>query len=80
MAAEITLFDVVGSGLDRKTQVPMKPFGSKTATFTPDRACVARVYANGAPVTLTIDTYAFTVPTGAVEYFGLEGLKAVTVA
>ena len=80
MSAEIVLGDVVGSGLDRKTPVFQKPFASYTATFTPSRSCVARVYANGAPVVVTIDGFAMTVPAGAFDHFGVEGLKQVTIS
>lgn len=78
MAAEITLFRQ--SATDRYAQVAAYPFDSKTATFTPTQKCVGRVYANAAPVTLTIDAFSFTVPSGAVEYFGFEANKEVTVA
>lgn len=80
MAAEITLFEFVGANGDKRTQVAGKPYDSKTATFTPTRAGVARVYANGAAVALTVNSITWTVPSGTVEYFCLEANAAVTVA
>lgn len=78
MAAEITLFKQ--SATDRYAQVAAYPFASYTTTFTPGSKCVARVYANGAPVVLTVRTIVFTVPSGTVEYFGLSDNDQVTVA
>ena len=78
MAAEITLFKQ--SATDRYAQVAAYPFASYTATFTPASKCVARVYASGAPVLLTVLGYTWTVPSGTVEYFGLSPNDQVTVA
>ncbi len=79
MAIEITLGEFVGALGDKHTQCFGKPFDTKSTTFTPSRACVARCYAT-ADATLTINGIAFTVPSGSVEYFQLESGAAVTVA
>jgi hypothetical protein len=78
MAAEITLFRQ--SATKQQAQVPAFPVASYTATFTPTVSGVIRVYANAAAVALTIGGITFNVPSGTVEYFGVEANKAVTVA
>ena len=82
MAAEITLFARVGKGGGHIEQVAADPIRSFSATFTTSasEAGLLRVYANGAPVALTIDGISFTVPAGGVEYFGIGASKTVTVA
>lgn len=78
MAAEITLFKQFAT--DRFAQVAAYPFDSKTTTFTPSQKCIGRVYANAAPVVLTVLGITWTVPTGTVEYFGFDANNQVTVA
>lgn len=80
MAAEITLFKEMGSRIYPGAQVAAVPYQSKTATFTPDVNVLMRVWANGANVSLTVDSITWTVPNGSVEYFYARASKEVTIA
>lgn len=80
MAAEITIFTNAGSAGGSALQVAKTPVASQTATFTSAFSGVMRVYANAAPVVLTMNTFTLTVPSGTVEYFGITAGQLVTVA
>ena len=81
MAAEITLFGGAPVQNGSVLQIARTPIqGNITTTFTPTQDAVARVYANGTAVVLTIRGISFTIPNGSVEYVGVTAGQQVTVA
>ena len=80
MAAEITLFANTGEGNGHQAQVAKTPIASYNTSFTAAQGGLIRVWANGAPVVLTISNLAWTIPTGGVEYFGIPAGQAVFVS
>lgn len=77
MSAEITLFNQLG---ELPTQTLMDPFAMQTATFVAPRNCVARIYAKGADVAVTLKGQTWTVPSGMVERIGIRSGDTMTIA
>ena len=84
MAAEITLFKPLADNSPRNGPVATLStdgiVATYSATFTPSVDGIVRIFANGSVVTITADSISFTIPDGAIEWYGVIAGQQVTVA